>query len=113
MTLGLLAGTPVDDHAAAPGRYERLPGAPSAFVASGSETGWERAEHRSPGVEHRPDRSGRATRTVFADDFDARVAAIAERGLEPAKREACPNGVRRAGHRDPGGNEIEFGGAPR
>ncbi|WP_214405957.1 VOC family protein [Pseudonocardia lacus] len=50
--------------------------------------------------------------TVFVDDFDARVAAIAERGIEPVEREAYPNGARKALFRDPDGNEIGFGGGP-
>ncbi|MGC9377891.1 VOC family protein [Streptomyces sp. MH13] len=111
--LGLLAGIPVGACAAAPARYERLPGAPPTFVANGTEAGWVLGEHRPLGVEHRPGRAGRATQTAFVDDLHARVAAIAERGPEPARREAGPNGVREAGHRDPGGNEIGFGGAPR
>jgi hypothetical protein len=32
--------------------------------------------------------------------------------IEPALRETYENGVRKATHRDPDGNEIGFGGAP-
>jgi hypothetical protein len=46
------------------------------------------------------------------DDLDTLVAQIADRGLEPTKRETYPNGVRKAKYQDPDGNEIEFGGAP-
>ena len=35
---------------------------------------------------------------------------IANRGLEPTKRETYSNGVRKAIYRDPDGNEIGFGG---
>ncbi|MFD0856385.1 VOC family protein [Actinomadura adrarensis] len=73
---------------------------------------WELAEHRSLFVEHQPEHAGHALHTVFVDDFDACVAAIAERGLEPAKRETYGNGVRKAIYVDPEGNEIGFGGAP-
>ncbi|MFI0372771.1 VOC family protein [Actinomadura sp. 1N219] len=73
---------------------------------------WELAEHRSLAVEHRPEHAGHAMVTVFVGDFDARVARIADRGLEPAERETYPNGVRKAIYRDPEGNEIGFGGAP-
>ena len=38
---------------------------------------------------------GRAIVTVFVDDLDATVAAIAARGLEPAERETYSNGVRK------------------
>ena len=51
--------------------------------------------------------------TIFVDDFDALVAHIAGRGLEPTQRETYSNGVRKAIYRDPDGNEIGFGGAPR
>ena len=50
--------------------------------------------------------------TLFVDDFDARVAAMAERGLEPATRETYGNGVRKATYVDPDGNEVGIGGAP-
>jgi hypothetical protein len=50
---------------------------------------------------------------VFVDDFDALVTQIANRGLEPTKRETYSNGVRKAIYRDPDGNEIGFGGGPR
>ena len=50
--------------------------------------------------------------TLFIGDFDARIAQMAGRGLEPAERETYGNGVRKATFRDPDGNEIGFGGAP-
>lgn len=45
-------------------------------------------------------------------DFDAIVAQIAERGLDPVKRETYDNSVRKFTHHNPDGNEIAFGGAP-
>lgn len=50
--------------------------------------------------------------SLFVDDLDTRVAAIAERGLQPATRETYGNGVRKITYRDPDGNEIGLGGAP-
>ena len=50
--------------------------------------------------------------TLFVDDFDARIAQIADRGLEPTKQEVYENGVRKTTYCDPDGNEIGFGGAP-
>jgi hypothetical protein len=50
--------------------------------------------------------------TLFVDDLDALVAQITGRGLDPAKRETYPNGVRKITYRDADGNEIGFGGAP-
>ncbi|MFI0481846.1 VOC family protein [Actinomadura sp. 9N215] len=112
MSVDLFAGIPVADHPAALAWYERLLGSPPTFVASDTEVVWELAEHRSLAVEHRPEHAGHAVVTVFVGDFDARVAGIAGRGLEPAERVTYSNGVRKAIYRDPDGNEIGFGGAP-
>jgi hypothetical protein len=50
--------------------------------------------------------------TILVDDLEALVAQIADRGLEPAKRETYANGMRKTTYRDSDGNEIGFGGAP-
>jgi hypothetical protein len=50
--------------------------------------------------------------TLFLDDLDAHVAAVAARGLEPDARLTYSNGVRKAVYRDSDGNEVGFGGAP-
>ncbi|WP_405866326.1 hypothetical protein [Streptomyces sp. NBC_00005] len=47
------------------------------------------------------------------DDLDARVAGIADRGLEPTSSETYANGVRKVTYHDPDGNEFGFGGAPQ
>ncbi|MGS2642753.1 VOC family protein [Streptosporangium sp. LJ11] len=112
MALNLYAGIPVTDYAVALKWYERLLGSPPTFVASDTEAVWELAEHRSVFIEQLPEHAGHAMHTVFVDDLDALVAQIAERGLDPAKRETYSNGVRKATYRDPDGNEIGFGGAP-
>ncbi|QQM46044.1 VOC family protein [Streptomyces liliifuscus] len=112
MAVDLFAGIPVSDYARALDWYERLFGTPPTYVASDTEAVWELAEHRSVAVEQRPEHAGHALHTVFVDDFDARVAGMAERGIEPTKRETYGNGVRKATYRDPEGNEIGFGGAP-
>ena len=113
MAVDLYAGIPVSDYAAALAWYQRLLGSPPTFVASDTEAVWELAEHRSLVIEQRPEHAGHAMQTVFVDDFDARLAQIADRGLEPTKRETYANGVRKAIYLDPDGNEIGFGGAPR
>jgi catechol 2,3-dioxygenase-like lactoylglutathione lyase family enzyme len=112
MTIDLFAGIPVDDYAAALTWYERLLGSPPAFFPNDTEAVWELAEHRFLFIERRPEHAGHAMHTVFVDDFDALVAQIAGRGLEPAKRETYSNGVRKTTYRDPDGNEIGLGGAP-
>jgi hypothetical protein len=50
--------------------------------------------------------------TIFVDDFDALIAQITDRGVEPTKRETYSNGVRKTTYWDPDGNEIGFGGPP-
>ena len=61
-------------------------------------------------VEH-PGGAGNSVATVFLDDLDAHVAAIAARGLEPDERETYANGVRKVLYHDADGNELGFGGA--
>ncbi|MEV5575153.1 VOC family protein [Spirillospora sp. NPDC052269] len=112
MTIDLFAGIPVSDYQAALAWYERLFGTPPAFEPDDSESVWEVAEHRYVYVVHLPERAGHALHTVFASDFDARVAEIVERGLAPDRRETYENGIRKATFRDPDGNEFSFGGAP-
>lgn len=112
MVLDLFAGIPVRDHAVARAWYERLLGSEPAFLPNDAEAVWELAEHRYVYIEHLAEHAGHAIHTVFVDDLDARVAAIAARGLEPAQRETYSNGVRKVIYRDPDGNEIGFGGAP-
>ena len=73
------------------------------------------ARRRPPGslyINERAEHAGHAVQTLFVDDLDERVAAIAERGIEPASRETYENGVGKVAFRDPDGNEIGFGGGP-
>jgi predicted enzyme related to lactoylglutathione lyase len=113
MTLDLFAGIPVNDYAAALAWYEKLFGSPLTFFASDTEAVWELAEHRWVFIVQRPEHAGHAIPTILVDDLDALVAQIADRGLEPAKRETYANGMRKITYGDPDGNEIGFGGAPR
>jgi hypothetical protein len=96
MAVDLYAGIPVNDYPAALAWYERLLGSPPTFVASDTEAVWELAEHRSVFIERRPDHAGHAIHTIFVDDLDALVAQIADRGVEPSKRETYSNGVCKA-----------------
>ncbi|MEU3601416.1 VOC family protein [Streptomyces sp. NPDC006798] len=112
MAVDLFAGIPVSVCPRALEWYERLLGAPPAFLPNDTEAVWELAEHRCLFIEHRPGRAGGALHTVFVGGFDERVAAVAARGLEPDQRETYANGVRKAVYRDPDGNEVSFGGAP-
>ena len=112
MAIDLFAGVPVADYTAAVEWYQRLFGSLPTFLPNSIEAVWEIAEHGFVFIEEQPERAGTARHLLFVDDLDGLVAAIAERGLDPAKRETLPNGVRRVAYRDRDGNEIEFGGAP-
>ncbi|MFE5511385.1 VOC family protein [Streptomyces sp. NPDC056529] len=112
MAVDLFAGVPVEDYAAALSWYERLFGAPPAFLPNDTEAVWGVAEHGYVYIEHRPGRAGGAFHTLFVDDLDARVAGITARGLTPADRETYANGVRKVTYEDADGNRIGFGGAP-
>ena len=109
MTLDLFAGIPVNDFAAALAWYQRLFGSPPTFFATETEAVWELADHRWVYIEQRPEHAGHAMHTILVGDLDARVAQIAERGLEPSKWETYPNDVRKATYRDPDGNEFGLG----
>ena len=113
MTVDLFAGLPVSDYRRALDWYERLLGCEPAFFPNATEAVWELAEHRYVYIVELPDRAGHALHTVFVDDLDERVESIGDRGIEPASQETYENGVRKVFYRDPDGNEIGFGGAPR
>ena len=112
MRIDLFAGIPVRDFSSAAAWYEQLLGAPPSFLPNDVEAVWEIAVNRYLFIEVRPEHAGHAMHTLFVEDLDARVAQIAERGLEPAQREVYDNGVRKYTFRDPDGNELGFGGAP-
>jgi hypothetical protein len=111
MALALFAGVPVSDYAAARSWYERLLGRESSFLPHATEAVWELAEHRLLYIVEDSDRAGRAILTIFVDDLEALVGAIASRGLEPDERVTYSNGASKAIYCDADGNEIGFGGA--
>ncbi len=111
MALHLFAGLRVRDFEAARPWYERLLGEPT-FSPHATEAVWTLAEDRSVYVVEQAAGAGGSVVTIFIDDLDARVAAIAARGLEPDERETYANGVRKKVYRDPDGNEVGFGGGP-
>jgi hypothetical protein len=112
MSLDLFAGIPVGAYDSAVEWYGRLLGSPPSFRPNDVEAVWELAEHRYVYIELRPEHAGHAKHAIFVADLDARIAAIAERGLEPADRESYSNGVHKITYRDPWGNEFGFGGGP-
>jgi hypothetical protein len=104
---GLFAGLPVSRY-----QYKRLMGSEPAFLPNATEAVWELAGHRYLYIAELPERAGRALLTVFVDDLDDGVGSIRARGIQPAARETYGNGLRKVIYRDPGSNEIGFGGAP-
>jgi catechol 2,3-dioxygenase-like lactoylglutathione lyase family enzyme len=110
MSLHLFAGLPVRDFQAARAWYERLLGTPTSFPHP-TEAVWTLADDRSVYVVEHPDGAGNSVVTIFIDDLDAWLTAIAARGLQPDKQETYSNGVRKVLFRDPDGNELGFGGA--
>jgi hypothetical protein len=111
MGLHLFAGVRVRDFQAARPWYEQLLGEPT-FFPHASEAVWTLAEDRSVYVVEHPEGAGKSVLTIFLEDLDAHVNAIAGRGLEPDERETYSNGVRKVLYRDPDGNELGFGGPP-
>ena len=107
----LFAGLRVRDFQLARPWYERLLGEP-AFLPHATEAVWTLADGRSVYAVEQPDRAGAGVVTIFVDDLDAQVDAIAARGLDPDARETLSNGVRKAIYHDPDGNELVFGGSP-
>jgi catechol 2,3-dioxygenase-like lactoylglutathione lyase family enzyme len=112
MTVDLFAGIPVSDLPAAIAWCERLLGTGAAFHPNDTEAVFEVAEHRYVYVELLPEHAGHARLTAFVEDLDARLAAAAERGLEPVRVEQYENGVRKAVFADRDGNEFGLGGGP-
>jgi hypothetical protein len=111
VSLHLFAGLRVRHFQAARPWYERLLGEPT-FFPHATEAVWTLAEDRSVYVVEHAGGAGHSVVTIFVDDLDAHVAAIAARGLEPDERLTYSNGVRKALYFDPDGNELGFGGAP-
>ena len=111
MSLHLFAGLRVRDFQSARAWYDRLLGEATSFPHA-TEAVWTLAENGSVYVVEHAGGAGNSVVTLFVDDLDEWVAAIAARGLEPDERETLSNGVRKVIYRDPDGNEVGFGGAP-
>jgi hypothetical protein len=110
MALDLFAGIPVNNYAAALPWYERFFGGPPSFRPNDIEAVWEVAEHRYIYIVQDPDRAGNALVLSFVDNLGDRVAALAQRGIEPASRETYGNGPTKVTYRDADGNELSLGG---
>src|SRR5947207_2413928 len=92
MSLHLFAGLRVRDFQAARSWYERLLGEPT-FFPHAAEAVWTHAEDRSVYIVEHADGAGSSIVTIFLDDLDVRVSAIAALGLEPDERETYSDGA--------------------
>jgi hypothetical protein len=110
MALDLFAGIAVTNYAASLPWYVQFFGRQPTFLPNDIEAVWEVAEHRYVYVVQDPERAGNALVLSFVDDLDERVAEIARRGIEPAKRETYEGGVTKVTYRDEEGNELSLGG---
>jgi hypothetical protein len=111
MSMHLFAGLRVRDFEASRPWYELMFGEPSMFPHA-TEAVWTLGDGRSVYIVEHPDGAGHSVVTLFLDDLDAHVEAVAARGLEPDERLTYDNGVRKAHYHDPDGNELAFGGPP-
>jgi catechol 2,3-dioxygenase-like lactoylglutathione lyase family enzyme len=109
----LFAGVAVSDLQRAVGWFDRFFGEAESFDPNDTERVWTVSEHRYLYVALQPEHAGHAMVTLFVDDFDGFVGAVAQRGINPQTRETYENGVRKAIYRDPDGNEVGVGGAPQ
>ena len=112
MDIDLFAGVAVSDLPRAVRWFDRFLGEVESFEPNDTERVWTLADHRFVYAVLLPEHAGHATVTVFVEDFDAFVDAVAHRGIQPETRETYENGVRKAIFRDPDGNEVGVGGPP-
>lgn len=106
----LFAGFPVADYQPALQWYRQLLGSEPSFYPNDREAVWEVGEHCFVYFEVLPDTAGGSLSMVMVDDLDARVDAIAARGIDPTRVERYEGAMRKIVYTDPDGNEISFGG---
>jgi len=110
--LDLFAGVAVSDLPRAVEWFDQFFGGVESFEPNDTERVWTLAERCHLYIELQPQHAGHARVTMFVEDFDGFVAAVASRGIEAHAQEVYDNGVRKAIYRDPDGNEIGVGGPP-
>jgi len=106
----LFAGFPVTDYDRSLRWYRQLLGSEPSFHPNDREAVWEVGQHCYVYFEVLPERAGGSLSMLMAEDIDATVAEIAERGLEPLRTEHYDDGMRKVVFQDPDGNELSFGG---
>ena len=109
MAIGIFAGIPVRDYAAALDWYKRLFGADPTFYPNDIEAVWQLADDRYVYIIQDRNRAGGAVGMIWVDDPVATVAAISGRGLEPDGVEKHDSVWKYVFH-DADGNETGIGG---
>lgn len=109
MAIGIFAGIPVRDYAAAVEWYKRLLGAEPSFYPNDVEAVWQLAEDRFVYIIQDRDRAGGGVGMIWVDDPAGMVAKIAERGLAPDDIEKHDSVWKYVFH-DADGNETGIGG---
>lgn len=107
--VALFSGIPVTDYARSLDWLRRLLGTEPAFYPNDIEAVWAVGDEAYVYIEQVPERAGGSMLMLMVDDLDARLAAAAERGIEPDRQEDYEQETRKVIFRDPDGNEISFG----
>jgi catechol 2,3-dioxygenase-like lactoylglutathione lyase family enzyme len=92
--------------------YKRLLGREPDLLDGDHAAVWDLAEGRSLYIQSDPEQAGHVLFTMYFDDLDAVIAAIAQRGIEPARHATNEGSVRMFTFQDPDGNEIDYGWYP-
>lgn len=105
----VFAGLVVTDIAGAVRWYERLFGRPPDVLPNEREAMWQVVEKGSVYLVEDPERAGNSGMTMFVDDLDAELAAIAERGIPTPEIKTAPGLFRATTFVDPDGNRVQLG----
>lgn len=109
MAIGVFAGIPVKDYAAALEWYERLLGSPPSFFPNDVEAVWQLADSRFVYIIEDHRRAGGGVLMIWVDDPVAEATDISERGLEADDLEKHDTVWKYVFH-DADGNEVGIGG---
>ena len=107
----LFSGLAVAEFAPARAWYESFFGRPPDLVPHETEAAWQIATDGWVYVVGDAERAGNGLVTILVGDLDEQLAALADRGIAPARIETYGSGARKAVVADPDGNEIGLGEA--
>ena len=106
----LFAGMPVSDLPRAKEWYTKLLGQEPSFLPNDEEAVWTLEDQRHVYVVKDEQCAGGGHLTLFVDNLDERIQAIADKGIEPTTDETYDNGVRKVEYHDEDGNQFGIGG---